>query len=225
MGEGRGGRPAVTVTGLGRVGREPDIARATLLVEATRETAAQARSVVAGLADAVIAALLAAGVAEGDLHTASIDVGPAWEQRGGEPVRTGFSVSSRLAVTVRDLATVGDVIDAALGAGATGLDGVWFGLADGSAAAAEARRLAVVDARDRAETIAAAAGMALGPLLSVSEGVPGVPFPGPAARLMAADAAPEAATPVVPGRVEVALSVTAAWSLVRRGRRQGRRGG
>jgi uncharacterized protein YggE len=207
-------RPAlVTVAGVGHLEREPDIARATLTVEATRESAAEARGVAAATADAVIAALRAVGIGEGDLRTASIDVNPAWDHRDGGPVRVGFTVSSRLGVAIRDLDAVGRVIDAALGAGATGLDGVSFGVADPAPAAEEARRLAVVDARGRAATIAKAAGSKLGALVDVTEGEAGGPSPRPHGRTLAAMAMSDAATPVLPGRVEVTVSVVATWEL------------
>ena len=212
MGDRKRRDALVTVAGVGRVERDPDIARATLTVEATRETAAEARAVAAAAADAVIAAVRAAGVAGGDLRTASIDVSPAWEQRDALMVRTGFTVSSRLGVAIRDLESVGRVIDAALGAGATGLDGVSFGLADTGPAAEEARRLAVLDAKARATTIAKAADAKLGALVDVTEGAAEGPGPRPQARMMAAMAA-DVSTPVLPGRVEVSVGVVTTWEL------------
>ena len=212
MGDRKRRGALVTVAGVGRVEREPDIARATLTVEATRETAAEARVIAAGTADAVIAAVRAAGVGDGDLRTASIDLSPAWENRDGQMVRTGFTVSSRLGVAIRDLETVGRVIDVALEAGATGLDGVSFGLADTTSAAEEARRLAVHDAKARATTIAKAADAKLGGLVDVTEGAAEGPGPRPQARMMAAMAA-DVRTPVLPGRVEVSVSIVATWEL------------
>lgn len=208
-------RPArVTVAGVGRVEREPDVAHATLTVEATRETAAEARAVAARTADDVVAAVRATGVGRDDLHTASIDVSPAWDHLDGQPVRTGFTVSSRLGVAIRDLDAVGAVIDAALGAGATGLAGVSFGLADAHAASAEARALAVEDARARAATIASAAGAKLGALVEVAEDQAGIPTPMRTARLMAMGGDEFAVrTPVMPGRVEVTVTVAATWEL------------
>jgi hypothetical protein len=213
MGDRKRREALVTVAGVGRVEREPDIARATFTVEATRETAADARGVSAATTEQVIAALRKAGVAEGDLRTASIDVSPAWEQRDNQMVRSGFTVTNRLGVAVRQLDTVGTVIDAALGAGATGLDGISFGLADTSTASVEARTLAVADAKARATTIAKAADAKLGSLVDVTEGAADVPSPRPQARMMAAMAAADVSTPVLPGRVEVSISVVATWEL------------
>ena len=206
------GRATVTVAGTGRASRAADIAEATFVVEALRPTAAEARASAAGVAAAVLESVRGAGVAEADLHTAGLDLSPAWEHDGTRTVRTGFTVTNRIAVTVRDLESVGRVLDAGLGAGATGLDSVRFRLADEAAATEEARRNAVADARRRATTIAEALGGRLGRLAAVSEGAPAGPVPLREARLAFAAVA-DAPTPVLPGAVEVAVTVTAVWEL------------
>jgi hypothetical protein len=206
-------RATVTVTGSGRVERAADLALATFVVEATRPTAADARATAAGAATTVLDALAAAGIAREDLRTAGLDLSANWEHEDNRPVRRGFTVTNRIAATVRDLELVGTVLDAGLGAGATGLDGVQFLLADQAPAAEEARRLAVADARARAGTIARAAGLALGRLVSIIEGAT-LPSPMPRPELrMAAFAAADAATPVLPGRIEVTVAVSAQWEL------------
>lgn len=212
MADGRS-QATVAVLGIGRVERPADRARATFVVEATRPTAADARAVSAGIARTVLDALAAAGVPASDLRTAGLDLSPNWEHDGNRPVRTGFTVTNRIAATVRDLELVGRVLDAGLEAGATGLDGVTFLLGDPAPAEEEARRLAVADARSRAATIADAAGHALGALVSIAEGAAlPVPIARPELRMamMATDTSP---TPVLPGQVEVTVTVTAAWEL------------
>jgi len=205
-------RPTVTVSGTGSAGRPADLAQATFTAEAIRESAADARSAAATVAAGVIAALRGSGVADADLHTAGLDVTPNWEHDGTRMVRNGFTVTNRIAVTVRDLESVGQVLDAGLEAGATGLDEVTFLLADEASAADEARRAAVADAQARAATIADASGGRLGALVSIAEGVAPVPGPFPAPRMMAmaADSVP---TPVLPGRIEVTVSVSAEWEI------------
>jgi uncharacterized protein YggE len=203
----------ISVSGTGRAARPADLARAVFVAEAARETAAEARAAAAGIADAVLAAIRGAGVPAADVQTAGLDLSPTWEHDGNRMVRTGFTVTNRIGVTVRDLETVGRVLDAGLQAGATGLDGVTFALADPRGPETEARRAAVADARGRAETIAAAAGGTLGALRSVAEGVEAGPSPRPMARLAAFEAADSTATPVLPGVVEVTVSVAAEWEL------------
>jgi uncharacterized protein YggE len=211
---GESGPARVSVTGTGRVERAADIAHATFVVEASRPTAAEARGAAAGTAAAVLEALSAVGVADADRRTAGLDVSPTWEHDGTRSIRTGFTVTNRIAAVVRDLERVGAVLDAGLEAGATGLDGVRFELADAAADTTEARRLAVFDARARATTIAEAAGGRLGALVAVAEAGAPVPLPRREARMMAmaADSSP---TPVIPGSVEVTISITAEWELTR----------
>ena len=211
MAKRRGGRRAtVTVAGTGRLASRPDLARATFSVEATRPTAADARASAAATAEAVIAALRVVGLGADDVHTVSLDISPAWEHEGGRSVRSGFTATSRLGVAIRDLDGVGRVVDAGLGAGATGLDGVGFELADPGSAAAGARRLAVVDARARASVIAEAAGCRLGRLVAITEGGSVAPGWPPVARALLAT---EATTPVLPGLIETVVEVVVEWEL------------
>lgn len=206
-------RASVRVSGTGRVGRPADLAQAVFVAEAIRESAAEARSAAAVIAETVIAALRGAGVPTADVRTAGLEVSPNWEHDGSRMVRNGFTVTNRIVVTIRDLEAVGRVLDAGLGAGATGLDGVTFLLEDEAAAAEEARGAAVADARRRAETIADAAGGRLGPLRGIAEGAPASPGPWREVRMsMAAPA--DAPTPVLPGRIEVSVTVTAEWELL-----------
>jgi uncharacterized protein len=203
----------VSVMGTGRVERAADLAQVTFVVEASRPSAAEARGAAALTAAAVLEALAGAGVADADRRTAGLDVSPTWEHDGSRSIRTGFTVTNRIAAVVRDLERVGAVLDSGLEAGATGLDGVRFDLADAAADTTEARRLAVVDARARATTIAEATGGRLGSLVAVAEAGAPVPLPRREARMLAlaADASP---TPVIPGSVEVTVSVTAEWELL-----------
>jgi uncharacterized protein YggE len=207
-------RPTVVVTGTGRVQQPADIAQATFVVEGTRDTAAEARSVAASAAQSVLAALAGAQIAGADVRTAGIDVSPNWEHEGNRPVRKGFTVTNRIAATIRDLEQVGTVLDAALESGATGLDGVAFQLAETGAAETEARGLAVADARARAETIARAAGMTLGRLVGIAEGGAALPLPRREMRMAAMAADSFAPTPVLPGSIELTVSVIAEWELV-----------
>jgi hypothetical protein len=206
-------RATVTVTGSGRVERAADLALVTFVVEATRPTAADARATAAAATTTVLEALARAGVAREDLRTAGLELSVNWDHEDNRPVRRGFTVTNRIGATVRDLERVGAVLDAGLEAGATGLDGVQFLLADEVPAAEAARRLAVADAQARAGTIAQAAGLPLGRLVAIVEGAP-LPSPMPRAEMrMAAFAAGDASTPVLPGRIEVTVTVSGQWEL------------
>ncbi len=78
---------------------------------------------------------------------------------------------------MRDLDTVGDVLDAAIAAGANSIYGVNFGLDDPDEVMAEARSKAAEDALARAEELAGLHGVALGEVVSISEVINGMAVP------------------------------------------------
>jgi uncharacterized protein YggE len=163
---------------------------------------------------AVLAALSARGVAKRDLRTALLSLSPVTDYSPETGPRvTGYQAANSVAVTVRDLAQAGALIDAALAAGATSMDGLDFSVDDPSAAEEQARQLAMADAQRRAETIAAASGVALGAVVSVQEGERGgapVPYPGPRAMAFKAEAAD---TPVEAGSAEIVVSLSVAFAI------------
>jgi uncharacterized protein YggE len=203
----------ISVPGVGRVSVQPDIATLRLGVMVVRQTAAAARESAAASMTAVLEALSARGVARKDLRTALLSLSPVTDYSPETGPRvTGYQAANSVAVTVRDLASAGALIDAALAAGATSMDGLDFGVDDPSAAEEQARQLAMADARRRAQTIAQAAGLTLGAVTNVVEGERGGPVPFPVLRAVAFKA--EAAdTPVEAGSQEIVVSVTVAYSI------------
>lgn len=204
---------SISVPGVGRVSIQPDIATLRLGVLLVRQTAAAARESAAASMTAVIDALSAAGVARKDLRTALLSLSPVTDYSPETGPRvTGYQAANSLAVTVRDLSSAGSLVDAALAAGATSMDGLDFSVDDPSAPEDEARKLAMADARRRAQTIADAAGVKLGNVTGVVEGERGGPVPFPALRAVAFKA--EAAdTPVEAGSQEIVVSVTVAYAI------------
>jgi uncharacterized protein YggE len=203
----------ITVTGSGRVVVVPDVADVRLGVSVTRPSVGEARQAAAETAARVLEVVTAAGVARADVRTATLQVQPEYEYTDRAPRLKGQQVIHQYVVTVRSLDTLGRVIDEALAAGATTLDGVAFRTADPASAEAAARAAAVADARSKAEALAAEAGVAVGDVVSIAEATSGgVPRPLLLkARAMAmAEAAP---TPVEAGSDEVVVSIVATYAI------------
>ena len=198
----------IVVPGTGRVSVVPDVADLRLGVAVARPKVDAARSEAARLMDAILAAVDGAGVARRDVRTTMLSIQPRYDYRDGRPpTLTGYELANVVEVTVRDLAKLGDVVDASLAAGATSMDGLTFRVADPAPVEREARRLAMADARSRAEVLAAEGGLAIEGVSDIVEGAasrPPMPFPKAERMLAAADAA----TPVEAGALEVAVSVT-----------------
>ena len=202
----------ITVSGTGEVRAAPDMATVTLGVSTEAAEAAAAMRGNSEAMQAVLARLTALGVAEADMQTSSLSLSPRWDAplpTETQPRVTGFIASNMLTVQLRDLAALGGVLDAALGEGANTLGGLSFGLADDAAQREAARRAAVADAIAKAQVLADAAGVALGPIKEIVEGGDfGGPFP--SARMeMAVAGAP----PVAPGEVGLSVSVTMTWLI------------
>ena len=200
----------ITVLGHGVATSAPDEAEVVLGVEVVRPTAAEARAEAAGIMGAVIEALRGAGITDRDVRTTDLSLGAELEYRpDGPPRRLGFRLANRVAIrTAPD--NVARVVDGAIGAGATSLDGVTFHARDETGGRREALRAAMEDARAAAEAVAAGAGVGLGAVRSVRElGEVGMhPVPRLAAMELKA-----AETPVAPGLSRIEASVEVAWDV------------
>ncbi|MCL6594870.1 MAG: SIMPL domain-containing protein [Firmicutes bacterium] len=201
----------VTVTGSAALSMPPDQVQITLGTQVTASTAGAAMDVEARRMAAVVAALEGAGAKAADIATQGYAIQPdETSPPSGSPRITGYTVSDLVVVTTSRLAAAGELIDAAVRAGANQVQDVSFGLAHPGALAARADAAALADAHRRAEALAAQAGDRLGPLVSVAEGggSPPVPY-----ALMHA-AAVSAPVLVPPQGVSVSAQVTAVYRLL-----------
>src|SRR3954447_14796266 len=203
----------ITVPGSGSVLVEPNVASVRLGVNVMAATAGAARESAAQTMNAILEAVLAQRVARRDVRTALVSLNPTMDYSGNSGPRiTGYQVQNAVAVTLRDLAKAGELIDASLGAGASTLDSLEFRLEDATAATDEARQAAMGAARDPATTIADAAGAKLGDVLAVNEGAPSsgpVPFAATRMALKAEDAS----TTVESGTQEISVALTVTFAV------------
>ena len=147
----------LSVSGTGSVSVKPDVADVTVGVTIQRDTAGDAAADAANVMDAVITALKGLGIAEEDIQTTTLSLSPVYDYDNTPYRIVGYTASNLVTVTVRDLSQTGPVIDAATAAGATDVNSISFRLQDQTAAETEAREMAVLAARAKADTIASAA--------------------------------------------------------------------
>jgi uncharacterized protein YggE len=202
----------ITVTGTGRVSLTPDVADLRVGVNITRPTAAQARADAAAAMTKVVDAIKKAGVADKDIQTSTLSLQPVYDySNNGQGKLTGFQVVNIVAITVREIGKAGDLIDSAVTAGATSVDGVAFRVNDETGAESQARTAAVADARAKANALAAAAGVTIAGVSSIAEVSTSVPYPIPYAA--AAPARDAMSTPVQPGTTEIDIVVTVVFRI------------
>jgi len=206
---GSSGTEGIHVPGEATLAIAPDMATAITGVQTRAATAAEAQAENSRLMTAVIAQIKALGVNDRDIQTSGLSINPT-ASRDGTGI-TGYVVTSQVSVTVRDMSRVGHILDSAVRAGANTAGGIRFGLTNSVAAREQATAEAVKDAQRRAKTIANAAGIRLGPIVSITDEAAGMPSPVAAPRLaMAADMA---SVPVSPGEVGVIGRVRVVFSI------------
>lgn len=213
-GDTSGPPKGITVQGTGKVTVAPDLATISLSVQAQGSTAAKAQSQASSVMAKVIGEVKGQGVAVADLATQwiSLQAQYSYSSDGSTPPRViGYQASQSLTIKVRQIDKAGPVIDAAVGAGATQVDGIAFSVADPTGPAAQARTAAVADARARASALASAAAVTLGAAVSIVEVGATAPTPIPYASDKALGAV--APTPVQPGTTEVEVDVQVTFAI------------
>lgn len=132
-----------------------------------------------------------------------------------EQVLLGFQVSNQLTVKVRDLDTVGDVIDRATGASGdlTRFNSIKFTIEDAKGLREQARAAAVKDLMAKAAQVAALAGVELGRLTYITEsgGQGPLTFNNSLAVKAFAESAP---TPILSGQMTVSVNVQGAFVIL-----------
>ena len=206
------GKRIISVSGQGQVFAEPDMATVRIGVTHEDRQAKAAMDRVAEAVRKVLAQLESAGIAPRDMQTGSLSLNPVWNHRSSssEPARiTGFVANISVTVRVRDLPLLGTVLDAVVSDGANELGGIQFGFQDPEPLMEEARRNAVADGRAKADVLAEAAGVALGPLQTLSEHGGGAR---PQAMMMEM-AARDAAIPIAAGELGLSVSVSMVYAI------------
>jgi uncharacterized protein len=198
----------VTATGTARVRSAPDEAVLSLGVQTEAQEANPAIRDNADRMSEVIQALLDAGISRDDIATTGISLYPNYSSDGRTV--SSYVAQNTIEVTVHDVQAVGEILDAAVRAGANITNGVTFRLSDENEGRDEALRGAVEDARSKAEVLAEAGGASLGEVVSIQEASSSFPPPIFEERAVAADGA---TTPIIPPDIETQVSVTVAWAL------------
>ncbi len=190
----------ITVLGTGFTNVTPDRASFAFGTVSQAPTASAALSASSQSVARVIAALKKAGVTQADIQTAEVSLSPRMNNNGDDIV--GYTASNTVTATIKKIGDAGDVVDAAVGAGANQVSGPNLLASDQDAAYRNALKSAVAQARAKAETLAAAANATLGKITAMVEGGGVGPLPAMATK--------DSAVPIEPGtqRLEASVSVT-----------------
>jgi uncharacterized protein len=203
--------PSITVMGSGSVSGVPDTAEVNAGVVTQAATASQAMSQNSATMAQVLKALTALGIADRDIHTTNVSIVP--QRASTQPSRPapspviGYEVTNQVRVRVRNLSSLGRLLDTLVSQGANALGGIGFSIADPAPLLEQARSKAIADARQKAQVYATAAGVKVGRVIFIRDTSAAPPRP-MTGRMMAM-----AATPIAPGEQEVEVSVSVTYAL------------
>jgi uncharacterized protein YggE len=204
----------LSVSAQGEASATPDIATLSAGVVTQAPDAQAASRANAEQMARVMAAVRKAGIAERDVQTSGVSLHPQYRHsENSEPVITGYQATNTVNVKVRDIDRLGEVMDALVASGANQVHGPGFEIDEPESVRDDARRQALDKARARADMYAAALGLRVRRIVSISEGG-GFSPPVPMMAMARAEAA-DASTPIAPGESTLAVNLDVVFELGR----------
>jgi hypothetical protein len=205
----------LNVSGVGTVKLTPDIAYIYIGVHTDGTSAGEAVAANNAQTAMLVDALKASGVADADITTSNFSIWPNTQYGpDGTIGGTTYMVDNSVYVTVRSLDNLGDMLDAAIAAGANSINSIQFDLADKTNALKEARAKAVEAAKGQAQELAGVAGVGLGEIQSVSySDSGGVPYFDGRGGGGGAEGAVASAVPIQPGQLTITAIVSMSFEI------------
>lgn len=213
---GAGPTHAITVFGKGKFYTPSDEASLSFSVRTVRNTASRAMSDNSEAITKVLNALRSQGLTEAEIKTGNVSLYPQEDWRNGRaPKIISYTAENRVIIRTKKLDKLGGIIDAASTAGATEISGLTFQLSEDSDAEQECLKIALKNARKKAEAIAKEMGVNLGNAIIISEGVQDAPVEAYDHLKLraAADFANEMAPPIMPQDIQVIANVTVSFEI------------
>jgi len=213
-------RAMVSVTGTGEVKAAPDYVEIALGVEIRNRDLQNALGQNDDRIHEILALARKSGIEDKDLQTDYVSIRPSYNDSKNGRTLEYYLVRKSVRLTLRDLSKFESLFSALVQAGANHVDGVEFGVKDIRKLRDQAREMAVVAAREKAEAMAGKLGQKIGKAFRIEESLPPVEnqYGGGYARgyANAAQSLPggEAGSGFAPGQIKVEARVSIQFELL-----------
>ncbi|MEK7506819.1 MAG: SIMPL domain-containing protein [Patescibacteria group bacterium] len=168
----------VSFSGEGKVVTKPDVAVVNLAIVSEAATSKAAQDDNSAKSKKVTDFLKKQNIDEKDVKTSGYNIYPQYKYpQFDKPRIQGYQVNQTLAVKIRDLAKVSNILDGVVTAGVNQVNNLSFQVDQPEELKAKARELAINDARDKANKLKSQLGIRLGRIVNFSEGLDGFPPP------------------------------------------------
>jgi uncharacterized protein YggE len=204
--------PVVVTSGEGLVQAVPDRAWITITAESRAGNPRDAQRRNAEAMKPVVDKLRASGIPSEAIRTIGYDLQQEWDFVNNQRVSRGYVARNTIDVRVDAIDRIGELLEMTVGSGATSVGGVRFDLKDRAKLEREALRLAVEDARARADAAAAGAGRSIDRVLRIDAQPSGSPIPAPRIAMLREQATSDA-PPIAAGQMEIRAQVTLTSAL------------
>mgnify|MGYP003418752647 FL=1 len=215
----------ISVSGEGEAFGVPDVAEFTFSVIEEGQVVSTVQASATTRANAAKEFLEGAGIDEKDIKTVGYNISPRYQYGSVEclrypcppqtPTIDGYTVTETVSVKVRDISKAGELVSGIGSLGVQNVSNVSFMIDDPDFVTAEARAMAIEEAKAKAMRLADDLGVTLVRIVNFSEGYGGYPVP-----MYARDSAVMAATPesapvpeLSPGESKVTSSVTITYEI------------
>jgi uncharacterized protein len=207
-------RRTISAQGNGEVFLVPDVAYISIGVESRAPQVNAALNENNVQAERIAETLREMGVEDRDIQTSAFSVYPFQEYGPmGEAGELVYVVSNTVNITVRNLHTMGELLDAVVQAGANAIHSVQFDVENKEQAVTEARRLAISNAQQTAAELADAAGVELGELVSLNVYASGGPIPFFEGKVYGGLGSSDSSVPVAAGQMVIHMVADLAYEI------------
>ncbi len=169
LAQGLNEKEHIIISGSGYVERMPDYAEINLSINKTSESLKSSKEYVDNITQKILDAALAIGIAADDIGASKIHAQADYKWMNGEREYLGESVSRSVTLVLKDLSKYSLMVQAVIDAGVTGLDNVRLRFNDRNTISREAMKIAIDDAKKKAEVIAMQFGAKVGGVYKISE--------------------------------------------------------
>jgi len=203
----------IAVTGEGKVLAKPDIGEVSLTVLSEAVTVAAAQKDNTQKMNRVTKAMKDLGVDDKDLKTTNYSISPNYQYTAGKSVIIGYQVTQTLDVKIRQLDKASDILAEAANNGANQISSLSFTIDNPDSIKAEARKKAIEDAKQKANTLKNDLGVTIVRIVSFSESGSQPPIPYYADKALGMGGGGEITPTIQTGQNEITVDVAITYEI------------
>lgn len=201
----------ISINGTGTIELIPDIAQISIGVSSQGSEAEQTVAENTAQTQLVLDSLKSLGIDPKDITTSNFSIYPQQNyDQNGKPTDITYQVQNSVHVTVRDLASLGKILDEAVKAGANNVGNIQFDISDRESANQQALDAAMKNAEARAKGLAQSAGVELGVVQSI---VTNINQGGSTVYATRSEAMTSSSVPISTGTLEVSVDVSVVYLI------------